>query len=139
MITVVGSANMDLTARVPRLPAPGETVLGLHLAHSPGGKGANQAVAAARAGSQVVFLGRLGTDAHGAELLQSLQAVEVDTSHIIRDDRAPSGTALISVDPTGENSIVVVPGANMNLSPADVESARDVICASSILVLQLEI
>ncbi len=139
MITVVGSANMDLVARVPALPGPGQTVLGTSLTRSPGGKGANQAVAAARAGCEVFFIGRVGSDSHGQELLESLRQAGVNTSRTALDRSIPSGTALIAVDDAGENSIVVVPGANGHVSAADVDGSRDVISASSVIVLQLEI
>ena len=139
MITVIGSANMDLIARVPRLPAPGETVLGSSLRRSAGGKGANQAVAIARAAGDVVFVGRLGRDAHGAELRKSLQQAGVKMNHVAEDPESPTGTALIAVDENGENSIVVIPGANARVSPADVDGATDTIRRSTVLVLQLEI
>jgi ribokinase len=139
MITVVGSANMDLIARVPRLPALGETVLGSSLRRSPGGKGANQAVAIARAGGDVVFVGRLGRDAHGAEIRESLQRAGVKMNHVTDDPESPTGTALIAVDENGENSIVVIPGANARVSSADVDRASDIIRRSAVLVLQLEI
>ena len=139
MITVVGSINMDLIARVHHLPGPGETVLGADLLRAPGGKGANQAVAAARAGSRVIFVGRIGADAHGVELRHSLELAGVFLEHLGVDADHPSGTALIAVDDEGENSIVVIPGANGQVSPADVDRANDAIQRSSSLLLQLEI
>jgi ribokinase len=139
VITVIGSANMDLIAHVTALPTPGETVLATHLVALPGGKGANQAVAAARAGSATVLVARLGRDGYGDSLLASLRQSGVDTRFVILDDDEPTGLAMITVDSEGENSIVVVPGANGNLSPRDVDSARDVIEASRVVVLQLEI
>jgi len=139
MITVVGSANMDLIARVPLLPAPGETVLGTSLRRAAGGKGANQAVAIARAAGHVVLVCRLGKDAPGAELRESLQRAGVIMDYVTDDPESPTGTALISVDENGENSIVVIPGANARMSPADVDRANDTIRRSTVLVAQLEI
>jgi ribokinase len=137
-IAVVGSANMDLVARAPRMPRPGETVIGGDLATVPGGKGANQAVAAARLGADVSFVGRIGDDAFGSKLLRNLSAEGVSTRCLGLAPGAATGVALIIVDDTGQNSIVVAPGANMRLTVADVEAARDVICAASVLLLQLE-
>jgi ribokinase len=139
MITVVGSANMDLIARVPHLPAPGETVLGTSLRRAAGGKGANQAVAIARAAGEVVLVCRLGRDAHGAELRESLRRAGVQMNHVTDDPDSPTGTALIAVDEHGENSIVVIPGANARVSPTDVDRANAIIWRSTVLVLQLEI
>lgn len=139
MITVVGSANIDLIARVSRLPEPGETVLSTHLLRAPGGKGANQAVAAARAGAVVSFVGRVGNDLFGTELRERLGAAEVLTEHVRVDESLPTGMALIAVDEAGENTIVVVPGANSAVSPADVDAAQGAIAASRVVVLQLEI
>ncbi len=139
MIAVVGSLNLDVVARVARLPVPGETVLASSHVQSLGGKGANQAVAAARAGSAVQFIGRVGADAAGEALRSSLREAGVDTEHVIRDDVDATGTALIAVDSHGENTIIVVPGANANLQPIDIDGASDVIGRCSILLLQLEI
>ncbi|KRV47463.1 ribokinase [Wenjunlia vitaminophila] len=121
-VLVVGSANADLVVQVDRHPAPGETVLGSDLRVHPGGKGANQAVAAARLGARVGLVGRIGTDAHGDLLVGSLVREGVDTSTVLRDD-APTGVALIAVGSTGENSIVVSPGANARVTDADVKDA----------------
>jgi ribokinase len=115
-VTVVGSANVDLVARCERLPRPGETVTDARLERLPGGKGANQAVAAARLGARTRFVGRVGTD---DLVLRSLQREGVDTSGVVRD-RGESGTALILVGDDGENMIAVAPGANARLAPADV-------------------
>lgn len=139
MITVVGSANVDLIASVPVLPAPGETVLGTTLLRAPGGKGANQAVAAVRAGSDVSFVGRVGNDEYGKALLQALGSVGVRTQQVQVDRDHPTGIALITVDAAGENQIVVIPGANAAVSPEDVDAARDTLAASSCVVVQLEI
>ncbi len=129
-VTVVGSANIDLVARCERLPRPGETVTDARLERIPGGKGANQAVAAARLGARTRFVGRLGSDDF---VLRSLQGEGVDTSAVARDE-GESGTALILVDAEGENVIVVAPGANMRLSAEDVRvgEADAVMCQREI-------
>lgn len=137
-IVIVGSINMDLVARMARLPRPGETVHGDSLQSIPGGKGANQAVAAARLGAHVTMIGRLGDDAFGDELRKSLTSSGVITDHIITTEGCSSGVALIGVDATGTNSIVVIGGANARLSPADVESLSAVIALADVLVVQLE-
>jgi ribokinase len=116
-ITVVGSANIDLVARCERLPRPGETVTDASFERVPGGKGANQAVAAARLGAHVRFVGRIGRD---DLVLRSLEDEDIDTAAVIRDD-GPSGTALILVDAEGENVIVVAPEANRRLTPDELE------------------
>ena len=122
-VVVVGSLNQDITVETERRPDAGETVLGRTVATASGGKGANQAVAAARAGARVAMVGCVGADAAGEALVSGLRAAGVDTAAVrVRDD-APSGTALIVVDDAGENSIVVVPGANALLTAADVERA----------------
>jgi ribokinase len=122
-VIVVGSLNHDITIAAERRPAAGETVLGRSLATAPGGKGANQAVAAARAGARVAMVGCVGADAPGEGLLEGLRAAGVDTAWVrVLDDEA-SGTALIVVDDGGENAIVVVPGANGRLAAEDVEAA----------------
>ena len=122
-IAVVGSINQDIVIRVPRIPRPGETVHHGRLAHFAGGKGANQAVAAARAGATVSMLSAVGTDAAGDDLLRGLIADGVDTAHVARVDSAATGTALIAVDHAGANSIAVAEGANFKIDPADVTSA----------------
>ncbi len=139
MITIVGSANVDLIASVPVLPTPGETVLGTSLLRAPGGKGGNQAVAAARAGSAVAFIGRVGSDEYGKALLQAMEAAGVGIQHVTVDPAHPTGLALITVDARGENEIVVIPGANGAVSQEDVEAARETLAASSHVLLQLEI
>jgi ribokinase len=111
-VIVAGSINMDIVATVERHPVPGETLVGTNLSYFPGGKGANQAVAAARAGSTVVILGAIGDDAFGPDLLQFLESNGVEASNVARRAGTPTGTALILVDAAGENEIVVVPGAN---------------------------
>ena len=122
-VAVVGSLNMDLVIRVPELPGPGETVSGGDLFRNPGGKGANQAVAAARLGRRVAMIGCVGDDDAGRALLASLQADGVDRSRVRMVDGVPSGTAFITVGEDGENQIVVSPGANARLTPDDVAAA----------------
>jgi ribokinase len=122
-VVVVGSLNHDITVEAERRPAGGETVLGRSLATASGGKGANQAVAAARAGARVAMVGCVGADAAGDTLLAALRAAGVDADRVRALDGVPTGTALIVVDDTGENSIVVVPGANARLAATDVDAA----------------
>jgi ribokinase len=137
-LTVVGSLNMDLVIRAPRIPQPGETIIGGAFHTVPGGKGANQAVAAARLGAHVAMVGRVGNDPYGDILLQSLSEAGVDGNWVARDDKASTGVALIVVDDAGQNSIVVASGANMGLESSDVERAEESIAASDVLVTQLE-
>ncbi|MGW6519052.1 ribokinase [Streptomyces sp. NPDC054962] len=137
-LLVVGSANADLVIDVERRPAAGETVLGSDLAVHPGGKGANQAVAAARLGARTALLARVGDDAYGRLLLDSQRAAGVDTAGVLVGG-APTGVALITVDPSGDNSIVVSPGANGRLTPADVRAAAGLCHASRVVSAQLEI
>ncbi|MFE7976625.1 ribokinase [Streptomyces shenzhenensis] len=137
-LLVVGSANADLVISVERRPGAGETVLGSDLAVHPGGKGANQAVAAARLGACTALLARVGDDAHGRLLLDSQRAAGVDTVGVLVGG-APTGVALITVDPSGDNSIVVSPGANGRLTPADVRAAGSLFHASRVVSAQLEI
>ena len=133
-ILVVGSLNMDLVVRAPRFPAPGETISGEDLAIIPGGKGANQAVAASRLGAAVSMLGRVGSDVFGQSLLDNLIHNRVDVNRVQRDISA-TGTATIIVDAHGQNSIVLSPGANGKVMPADVADLPD----AKILILQFEI
>ncbi|MEX2982721.1 ribokinase [Streptomyces sp. C36] len=138
-VLVVGSANADLTVRVDRRPGPGETVLGTDLVESAGGKGANQAAAAARLGARTALLARVGDDAFGELLLDAQRDAGTELRHVLVEKGARTGTAMIVVGPDGDNSIVVSPGANAALSPADVTAAREVIAASAVLSLQLEV
>lgn len=138
-ILVVGSVNTDLVVRVPTIPRPGETVIGGTFTSVGGGKGANQAVAAARAGGQVGFVGRIGADAMGDAATAALRAEGIDTSCLTRDPSAPSGVALILVDERGENSIAVAPGANDGLRPEHIDAARSLIDHADVLLIQLEI
>ena len=137
-LTVVGSANMDLIIRAPHIPQPGETILGCDFATVPGGKGANQAVAASRLGASVRMVGRVGRDSFGGALLERLAADGVDHAFVLQDDVAATGVALIVVDDAGRNSIVVASGANMRLSAADVDAADAAIADADALLLQLE-
>jgi ribokinase len=139
MIAVVGSVNSDLVTHVEHHPAPGETVLGSGHETMPGGKGANQAVAAARIGSNVAFVGRVGADEVGRALVAELASEEIDTGHVLVDRETPSGLAIITVDDAGENSIVVSPGANGRVSTDDVGGASAVLMAATVTLLQLEI
>ncbi|MBU6249498.1 MAG: ribokinase [Xanthomonadaceae bacterium] len=137
-IVVVGSINMDLVTLAPRFPAPGETLLGERFLTVPGGKGANQAVAAARLGAEVALVGAVGRDAFGAQLLRGLAAEGVDVAHVATRDDVGSGTASITVA-EADNQIIVVPAANASVTPAQVEAARTRIeCADAVLV-QMEI
>ncbi len=137
-VTVLGSINMDLVVYTDRLPSSGETVLGTSFQTFPGGKGANQAVAAARMGARVAMLARVGDDAFGGQLMTNLRANWVDADWVKRTDTA-SGTALITVDREGRNTIVVVPGANGEVLPADLDSWQDALTAADVLMMQLEI
>src|SRR6186713_225095 len=123
-IVVVGSSNTDFIIRLERIPKPGETILGGEFLNAAGGKGANQAVAAARAGGAVSFVARVGKDSLGDQALENFVADRIDVSRVIRDARAASGAALIFVARSGENSIAVASGANNNLTPADIRKAR---------------
>lgn len=137
-VVVVGSLNVDRSVKVPRFPAPGETVLGDDLHVDNGGKGANQAVAAARLGARVAMVGAVGADADGAGLKEALTAEGIDTSAIVTSSRA-TGAAFITIDASGENSIVVAPGANGVLSQEDVENAASRIGEADVVMAQLEI
>jgi ribokinase len=138
-IIVVGSSNTDMIFKVPRIPKPGETLLGGVFLTAAGGKGANQAVAAARAGGNVTFIARVGQDMFGEQALAGFRADGIDVRNCIQDAEAPSGVAGIFVADDGENSIAVAPGANARLSPADIDAAADVFQGADILLLQLEI
>jgi ribokinase len=135
-ILVIGSLNADLVVRAPRFPTPGETISGQDLSIIPGGKGANQAVAAARQGASVAMVGRVGDDSFGPTLIENLQDNQVDTTYVQTDESA-TGTATIIVDSSGQNSIVLSPGANGKVTPADVDSVS--FQDADMLLLQLEI
>jgi len=138
-IAVVGSSNMDLVVKSNRIPAIGETILGGVFIMAPGGKGANQAVAAAKLGAQVFFIAKLGEDIFGSQSLNNFKKEGVNTKYVLQTKEAPSGVALIMVDDDGNNLIVVAPGANQSLSPEDVKEAGTEIASSGALVAQLEV
>jgi len=138
-IVVVGSINMDLVYHVSRLPKPGETLTGTSFHQIHGGKGANQAVAAARMGADVSMIGRVGDDAFGASLIEGLQRESIDVSHVKISPATSSGLAVIGVDANGQNCIAVIPGANGQVIPTDIESAESIIAAANVLLVQLEI
>ncbi len=137
-ITVVGSLNMDLVVRAPRMPVPGETLIGSDFRVIPGGKGANQAVAAARLGAQVTMIGRVGNDDFGRAQQRSLAQEGIDVTHVSVDPEEATGIALITLDATGQNSIILAPGANMRLTVAHLEAAGQAIVNADILICQLE-
>ncbi len=136
---VFGSINMDLVVRTPQLPVPGETLLGHEFFTAAGGKGANQAVALARLGVPTKMVGRVGGDSFGSELINSLQTAAVQTEDVLVDQEVTSGIAAIAVDDTGENQIVIVPGANGRVDETDVERLKSLLPGASVLLLQLEI
>ena len=138
-IVVVGSLNADLVTRVERFPAPGETIRGHTFAVYPGGKGGNQACAAARLGGAVVLIGQVGADGHGEWLRAQLAGAGVDVGRVRADAGVSSGVAVITTDAHAENSIVVVAGANGTLTPARLDESRDAIRGAQVLLLQLEI
>jgi len=138
-IIVFGSINMDLTAYVPKLPSPGETLLGSSYITVPGGKGNNQAVACARLGADVQMIGRVGDDIFGKQVLQIVSAEKVDVSQVIADKEKGTGLAVILVDTQAENSIAVISGANWALNEQDVARAEQCLDGASALLLQLEV
>ena len=138
-IMVVGSSNMDLVVRSPRIPIIGETILGGDFLMVPGGKGANQAVAAAKLGVEAYLAAKLGNDVFGSQSLANFQKVGVNTEYVTQTEDAPSGTALIIVDDNGDNAIVVAPGANQKLSSEDISRTQPNIEMFGAIVSQLEI
>ncbi len=138
-VVVVGSANMDMTVRCKHLPIPGQTILGDAFVTNPGGKGANQGVAAAKCGAKTQLVARVGNGMFVPRFIESYDRVGLGHQHMIRDLNTPSGTALIFVDDDGENMIVVAPGANQKLSVADVDAARETIASAKVMILQLEV
>ena len=138
-IIVIGSSNTDMVIKAERLPLPGETILGGKFFMFPGGKGANQAVAAARLGSQVALVTRTGNDVFGRQALSQFREEGIDTSLISTDEEYPSGVALIAVDAQAENIIVVAPGANMQLTPKHIDKALAGSATAEVALLQLEI
>ena len=137
-IVVVGSSNTDMVIQSEHLPAPGETILGGEFFMNPGGKGANQAVAAAKLGGDVVFVARVGDDIFGQEAVAGFKKEGINTDFIVTDPEQPSGVATIMVDAKGENCIAVASGANNTLSPADVDQAMAQVDAADVLLMQLE-
>ena len=138
-IFVVGSSNTDMVVRTSRIPRPGETIIGGTFMMIPGGKGANQAVAAARLGGNVTFVARTGNDMFGERSMVNYREAGIDTNYIFKDEEHPSGVALICVDDHAENSIVVSPGANAALSVQDIESVKKELDSAAYLLMQLEI
>lgn len=137
-IVVVGSLNMDLVVKTPRHPQVGETILGSEFRTYPGGKGANQAVAAAKLGSLVKMVGRVGNDPFADELLEAISIEKLDSTYVTRDPNEPTGVAFIAVDQDGQNSIIVAPGANASVSPEDVQAAESAFIGAAVLLIQLE-
>lgn len=138
-IAVIGSTNMDLVATAARIPVTGETLTGRDFFMVPGGKGANQAVAAAKLGAKVLFVARLGKDNFAAASLDNFRKVGIDTRYVKQLDSVPSGVALIAIDDNGKNIIIVIPGANAMLSAADVADAEAEIAKAAVVVCQLEV
>lgn len=138
-IIVVGSTNMDMVVKTSHIPVPGETVLGGSFFMNPGGKGANQAVAVARLGGEVIFISKVGNDVFGKQSAQLFDEEGINTFYLLSDDELPSGVALITVDQEGENSIVVASGANASLDPSDLQGAMKEIADARIILMQLEI
>jgi ribokinase len=138
-VIVFGSINMDLVARTPRLPATGETITGHEFFTAPGGKGANQAVAAARLGTPTRMVGRVGGDGFGQELRHNLAEAGVDISQVLVDDSVSSGVAVIAVDDAAQNTIIIIPGANGQVGPADVNRLEAVLAGARVLLLQFEV
>ncbi|ALS25205.1 ribokinase [Paenibacillus naphthalenovorans] len=137
-VVVVGSLNQDIVVQVEELPREGETLMGIGMSESPGGKGANQGVAIGKLQACVSMIGKVGSDPHAASLMKSLQQAGVDTRYIMTSNR-PTGLAFVTVDRAGSNHIVVIPGANHELTPEDIDSQRQAIEKCEIVVLQLEI
>jgi ribokinase len=138
-IVVVGSSNMDLVVKSPRIPSKGETILGGEFIMTPGGKGANQAIAAAKLGAEVYFVAKLGDDIFGRQSLSNFQKIGINIDYVEQTKEITSGVALITVDNAGDNVIVVAPGANLKLSPDDVKKAQPVITSSGAVAAQLEV
>ena len=137
-VVIIGSSNTDMVVKSSRIPVPGETVLGGDFFMNPGGKGANQAVAAARMKGDVTFIAKIGNDSFGREAVLAWQKESIDTSYVVVDPEKPSGVALIMVDSNGENCISVASGANGTLSPEDLAAARHFIENADIVLMQLE-
>ncbi|MCR6503364.1 ribokinase [Bacteroides sp. KH569_7] len=138
-IVVIGSCNTDMVVKASRLPVPGETILGGTFYMNPGGKGANQAIAAARLGAEVTLISKIGYDLFGLQALEIYRSEKINTEFIFTDQKSPSGVALISVDSFGENSIIVAPGASRSLSVEDIDKARSKLEEADIILMQLEV
>lgn len=138
-IVVIGSSNTDMVIKAEKFPLPGETILGGKFFMNPGGKGANQAVAASRLGGNVTFITKIGNDIFGKQALQQFRKEGINTEFILSDPDNPSGVALITVDSKGENSIVVAQGSNGTLSPEDLQKAENELVNAEIVLMQLEI
>ncbi|EYE87404.1 hypothetical protein Q428_13520 [Fervidicella metallireducens AeB] len=137
-VCVLGSINMDLVINSKRIPRVGETVLAKEFRKIPGGKGANQAVAARRLGCEVYMLGKVGVDDNGRILMEALKGDGINLDYILKDDDNPTGMAIINVDDQGNNSITVVPGANMTISRNDFDKTVEIIKNSKIVIAQFE-
>lgn len=138
-VLIIGSSNMDLNIYSERLPKPGETVTGGTFKQFLGGKGANQAVAAARSGVKTIFIGKIGIDAFGDQMITHLKKEGINMDHVIRDSEVSSGIAFILVDKNGENMISVAPGANARLNPSEIKNKSEIIKNAKILVVQMEL
>ncbi|MBR6629324.1 MAG: ribokinase [Bacteroidaceae bacterium] len=137
-IVVIGSCNTDMVISMDHLPLPGETLIGGEFFMNSGGKGANQAVAAARLGGNVSFIAKVGNDPFGKRALEQYRAEGIDVKHILTDPEQPSGVALIMVDAQGENSIAVASGANAHLTTKDIDNAKEILSRADIVLMQLE-
>lgn len=137
-VCILGSINIDIIINVKKMPQVGETIFGENLKNASGGKGANQAVAASRCGSKVIMIGKVGSDESGKSLTQNLVKDSIDITNVGTDDSVPTGTALITVNGEGNNSIIVVPGANMTISHDEILNARKAIEESDIIIAQFE-
>jgi ribokinase len=138
-ITVIGSSNTDMVVKTERFPKPGETIIGGEFFMFPGGKGANQAVAAARLGGDVTFVAKVGNDVFGKQALEGFKTENINTKYVFTDESAASGVALITVNAEGENEIVVASGANGELNNKDITTAKKAITEAEVIVLQLEV
>ncbi|MDI6600648.1 MAG: ribokinase [Thermoanaerobacteraceae bacterium] len=138
-ILVIGSFMMDLVARTPRAPLEGETIIGHSFSQFTGGKGANQAVAAARLGADVTMLGKVGEDSFGDAQIWSLKAAGINTNYIMRDSSASSGVGFITLEDNGKNRIIIIPGVNMLFTPTELDNKEGLISDADIIILQFEI
>ena len=137
-VCIIGSINMDMIVSVDEMPQVGETIISENFKLAHGGKGANQAVAAKRMGNEVHMISKIGKDAYGYEILESLKNENIDVSKVFQDKCKPTGTAIITVNKDGNNSIIVIPGANMAIDKYEIESCKDIIINSDIVVAQFE-